>query len=281
MIQFLEREITLTLSKLGLTELQIKVLLALQGYEYASIKEISKTGQIYRQEIYRVISELQAIGLIERKIGKPNQYKATPISQCLTTLLKREENSVSEIKKEITTLTAKLNGKQKLPARHDDFNFTLITGEERLREALGSWIADAQSLDCTLRFERHYHEEMHTFKTQQFKTNKNLKIRIVTCADKDMRLSAFIKKAEVRYVNFEIPAQIAIYDNKRAHIVISSSKGLHITDHGALTSNHPCFVEMLRNYFNLLWSNGVEDDTAENNNKAPITCSQKQVMTSF
>ena len=54
-----------TFIRLGLTFVQSKVYLALIKAGFATIKTISKTAQLDRSEVYRGISELQRLGLVE------------------------------------------------------------------------------------------------------------------------------------------------------------------------------------------------------------------------
>ncbi|MCW3984410.1 MAG: DUF2250 domain-containing protein [Candidatus Bathyarchaeota archaeon] len=84
-------EITQVLKELGLTQKQAKILLTLNKFEYATVKDISEAADVHRQEVYQVLTELQKMGLIEKRIGTPNQYKSTTISETLNILLQRKK----------------------------------------------------------------------------------------------------------------------------------------------------------------------------------------------
>jgi sugar-specific transcriptional regulator TrmB len=75
------------LNGLGLTTLQAKTYLAIAILEKATVKTISKTAKIARQEIYRVTSELQEKGLIEKIIATPVEYRAIPVHDAINVLL--------------------------------------------------------------------------------------------------------------------------------------------------------------------------------------------------
>ena len=54
-----------TLIRLGFTGNQAKVYLALVDREFSAVKEIQKTSNVPRQEIYKILSALQEMGLLQ------------------------------------------------------------------------------------------------------------------------------------------------------------------------------------------------------------------------
>ncbi len=75
-----------TLTRLGLTERQSKVYLALLRLGPSKAEAISKATLVHRQEIYRVALNLQDIGLVERKITTPVMFSAVPIDTAIKLL---------------------------------------------------------------------------------------------------------------------------------------------------------------------------------------------------
>jgi sugar-specific transcriptional regulator TrmB len=264
-------EITQTLTDLGLTAIQTKVLLALQRFDYAAVKDIAKTAEVHRQEIYPVLSELQKLGLVERKIGIPNQYKTIPLSQILKILLERKANWMSEVQKKTTELIQKANAEveSKTGTKQDDYDFTLITGVERFSQALCDWIKNAQTIDEVIRFDRFSYQIGERLKASTFRYRKDVKVRIATCArPEDMHvLELESTNCEIRFVPFETPVDIAVYNGNRGHLAIFSNRdNILQTEVAALTSNNPCYVKMLQNYFDVLW-NSAKIGTQENTKK--------------
>ncbi|PVX24325.1 MAG: hypothetical protein CW691_07915 [Candidatus Bathyarchaeum sp.] len=68
-----------TLIKLGLTRRQAMVYLCLIRSGTSTIKTISKGTNIARQHIYKVISTLNELGLVEKVLTSPTKFKAVPI----------------------------------------------------------------------------------------------------------------------------------------------------------------------------------------------------------
>ncbi len=254
-------EIAQTLTDLGLTEIQTKILLVLHRFNYAAVKDIAKSAGIHRQEIYPVLSELQKLGLVERRIGIPNQYKTIPLSQTLNILLERKTNWMADLQKKTTELVQKANigVESRVQTEQEDYDFTLITGVERFSQALYDWAKNAQTIDDVLIFDRFSYQIGERLRTASFRYKENVKFRIVTSArPENVHVSEIENKnVEIRFTPFETPVEIAIYNGNRAHLAIFSDRdNVSQTEVAALTSNHPCYVKMLQNYFDVLWNSG-------------------------
>ena len=89
--------------------------------------------------------------------------------------------------------------------------------------------------------------------------NKKVKIRYVLWVKKGFKVPDDIlsyKGCEVRLTEAEFPVDIAIYNGKKAHINIISDRSNPLQcELSALVSDHPSFVQMIQNYFEVLWKN--------------------------
>ena len=111
------------LTSLGLTILQARVYLALTHIEKATIKSIAKNANIARQDIYRLTNELQKIGIIEKIISTPAQYKAIPLEDGIKILLQRKNKENSEAQKKAIDMimTAEI-----IPSRIINLHFLMV-----------------------------------------------------------------------------------------------------------------------------------------------------------
>jgi sugar-specific transcriptional regulator TrmB len=268
-------EVTQTLTNLGLTSIQIKVLLALHKFDYAAVKDIAKAAEIHRQEIYPVIKELQKLGLIERRIGIPNQYKAIQLSKVLKILLQRQNNWMSEVQKKTMELIQKVNAELELRecVQREDYDFTLITGVERFSQALSDWTENAQTIDEVIKLDSFAYQIGERLRTSTFRYREDVKIRLVTCSrPEDICIKGKNKNLETRFVTFETPVDIAIYNGNRGHLAIFSNRdNILQTEVAALTSNNPCYVKMLQNYFDVLRRSGRELDITKKRPKQDLS----------
>ncbi len=103
-----EEEATQILNRLGLTSSQTKVYLTLLKLETATAKTISNNSKVARQEVYRLLVELENKSLVERIIAVPTEFKAVPIENGLSFLIGERKKELSEIQKEANKLSPKI-----------------------------------------------------------------------------------------------------------------------------------------------------------------------------
>jgi len=68
------------LTDLGLTGRQARVYLALLKTGGGKAKAVADVSLVNRQEIYRIIDDLQQLGLVQRKVTTPTTFTATPLA---------------------------------------------------------------------------------------------------------------------------------------------------------------------------------------------------------
>jgi hypothetical protein len=83
----------------------------------AKKKTIANISQVNRQEIYRVIADLQKIGLIQKHITLPTTYTATPITDVIKILLTQKTHELTTIKQKTKQLTKTLQNHPHLPQK--------------------------------------------------------------------------------------------------------------------------------------------------------------------
>jgi DNA-binding response OmpR family regulator len=100
------QKMTEELATFGLTTNQAKVYVTLVSVGLASASEIAKTAGIRREEVYRITCELEEIGIVTRKIDKPQKFSAFPPEDATLVLIK---SKLSKAAQEIDVLDAKRN----------------------------------------------------------------------------------------------------------------------------------------------------------------------------
>ena len=95
----LQEETVQTLVNLELTVLQAKVYLALVKLGTSTGRTTAKAAKVASQDVYRVLTELQEKGLVEKIIAKPNKYRPIPLKDGLSMLLQRRNKQTAELKK--------------------------------------------------------------------------------------------------------------------------------------------------------------------------------------
>jgi len=104
----IEEETTHILNRLGLTSSQAKVYLTLLKLDKATAKTIANNSKVARQEVYRVLVELEDDSLVERIIAIPTEFKAISIENGLSFLIGERRKELSEIQNEANKLAPKI-----------------------------------------------------------------------------------------------------------------------------------------------------------------------------
>jgi sugar-specific transcriptional regulator TrmB len=174
------QDVTRTLMELGLTEIQTKVLLSLCRFDKATARDIAKDSGIHRQEVYPILNGLHILGLVERDIGAPNQYRTMPLGATLNALLERKITWMNELHKNTSELSKKLSTYNGPKKRDEEYYFKVITGRERLSKALINWQENARTWDFAVRYTQYGQQMNERLKTNRVTYREDIKIRIIT-----------------------------------------------------------------------------------------------------
>ncbi len=254
-----------TFTRLGFTANQAKVYLALIDREFSAVKEIQKTSEVPRQEIYKILSTLQEMGLLQSTLTRPVMFKTIPIQQAVSFLLERKIKETENLQKEAESLVENY--------QHENHNnqvqefkpqFVLISKQEASITKRRDEIDNAQlSLDFITSWKR-FPLTIRTFRENGKKAlERKVKIRVILEKPKDMNelpeeMYDFEKFSnyQLRYIIDPPKAIAAIFDKKKAIIKTSALGGL--ADAPALWSDNPCFLSILSDYFELMWITAIE-----------------------
>ena len=249
------QEIDQTLVDLGLTPVETKILLCLCKFECATVKDMSKSTGEHRQEIYPILNELLKKGLIEKKMGIPNHYKCPPLAELLKILLERKTKWISKVQEKTTALIKSEEIKAiKKVACQPEYEFSLISGMEKIGKVLSDWQNNAKAGDYVIRYDQYdYQLGERIGPYLSYKRNPDYKARVVMCTG---NVPFGLTSAEIKFTSMAMPAEISIYDGKRGFLwIIYDRTNIFSKEIAVLTSNHPSFVKMLQDYFDMLWEN--------------------------
>jgi sugar-specific transcriptional regulator TrmB len=123
-----------TLSGLGITPSQGKVYLALLRLRASSrVHIIAKLAEIPRQDVYRLLDELQHLGIVQKTLVKPATFKAAPPIEAVNILIGRKRIEFSLVEKEANKFVqraAQIFDEPQTELEKDQF--FLITGREAI-----------------------------------------------------------------------------------------------------------------------------------------------------
>ncbi len=254
------------LIKAGLTSGQAKVYLALVLLQKATISEISKKAKVDRADTYRLVTELEEIGLVERIIAKPNFLVAVPIKDGLSTLLDNKKKEYTEMSNAVSELQQKFKAIVDKNRDGKISQYILIPQGNQIIRRLREIVEKCQKNICC------------TVTWKEF--SKNNALHLVLALDIERAMKRGIKfqflvnensksswpkstKRLAKNPNFEIrtlsavPFMFAMCDS--SEIYIPQTQG-GLQEYPALWSNNPIIAGLAKSYFDKLWNEGTPAD---------------------
>jgi sugar-specific transcriptional regulator TrmB len=247
----------------GLTRCQAKVLLALARLDKDSrAQAISKFSKVARQDVYRILNELQQLGLIEKVIGQPSMFRAIPLHEAASILLRRKMEACSELMAKVKELAE--NNFEKTAFSQEGDRFALITDKEAIKFKTKEAIENSQE---EIRYVSPYDEMaqwLHSLNESYVGSmTRGVRIKCVTEAPRLHDNNSLIMKDfidnpqfDLRIVQFMPKAKFGIYD--RQEIIMALFVDHEIGEAPALQSSNRSFVSIADEYFEMVWKTGIE-----------------------
>ena len=260
------------LKQLGLTPSQATIYFTLCQSEEASAGAISRATKIHRSNVYRIITSLHSLGLVERRMetGK-NLFSAMSLKQGIQLLLIRKETEYRETLIGARKTIEQLNEPKKTVLTESGERFDIIPkGKANLMAFLRNLEQASSSIDDVIAWKGFEHALNNSLNCYKKALKRGIKIRYITdfpeAKDKNviMILNQIEKLQEIG--SFEVRSitncplcVFAIFDRKKACICTFPIP--NPIDTPALWSNNMTLVRLTQTYFNLLWKNTKEPPT--------------------
>jgi sugar-specific transcriptional regulator TrmB len=256
------------LSEFGLTDNEAKVFLATTKLGTPTVSEVADASEVRREEIYRLLPELERIGLIERLLGKPLRLKTLDPKASITMLVKLEREKardrIDELSFKSKELLQFLGHREEVD--HDgepDSGFSLVQEKEAIRAELYELISKAEK-QIDILFSRK--DLIWLISTQgealQEASKRDVKIRIMseptTTRDRIPKIlhRQFSEKAEVPLKYLLNPSAFYIVADK-AQLILITSGAQHLPSATCLWTNNASFVTMTAGNFESHWNDSV------------------------
>ena len=252
------------LAHLGLSPKIAEIYHALQAYGPQTISELARTSGVERIQIYRLLDELKASGLVEIEVQyKRSVLHAAPITT-LQILLAKREQELKDLQQEYSSLTAALST-QTMESATTRVQF--YEGMDGIKQLLWNQ-TKARGENLAILYDNIQH-----------KTNLSFFERWAhRCNERGMHFRSIIgdhfiqtqqdwyaehanerlEHWQARYVTdstFSIPYTVATYDDVVVHYNWNDERMFGIEIH------NPAVAQVQRQFFELLWRSGtVVDD---------------------
>jgi sugar-specific transcriptional regulator TrmB len=252
----------LTLTELGLSTTQAKIYLALVKTKSQTAQAISTLSTVSRPDVYRVLNQLQDLGLVEKIIAKPEEFQAIPIEEGVSILLQRRIKKTRELQnrgfKLMQSVAQKLDGSDVAEdggRREFVFIPSKSSAYARSERLLGGikesiyFVGLTKSMSAWL---EQYSKEMEAA------LSRGVDCRMILPASPANKKFWGPFKKMRKHPNFKVrsiltvpTAGFSIWDKKELLITTASAEAPF--DAATLWSNNRGMIELCADYFECLW----------------------------
>ena len=252
------------LSQLGLTYCQARVYLSLINSGTTTVKTLSKTSKMAREQVYQTLPKILDLGLVVKIVDRPSKFKAIPIQECISMLMQRRTNRTCELETKTNELVNNFKETWQ-PLSSSDSKFILIPKKARVLKRIINFITTART---ELKVVTLWSRASYAFFTYHDLFRKALDngttIRFIVgnvpdILEKNLDHLDDLRNSpnfEVRFLKTPVKCIVAIKDKSEALLIIAASPELNGSS--ALCSTNFAFIELVRNYFDNMWAKSLE-----------------------
>jgi sugar-specific transcriptional regulator TrmB len=252
-----------SLKDLGLAALQAKVYLALLNGGCSNARTTSKFSGVTRQDIYRVLNELVAMGLVAKTLDVPSKFAPVDLEDGLGILCDRKKNELLNMQARVIELKKNFKGKKKTTRLNQDLFFE-IQALNLASDLCGREIIDSAkiSIKTILPWEMFARLSSIHSKRQKGVFRRGVNIQVLTekpvkksDLEKANAIDTHVPFMEIRYVP-QIPGLFTIVDDKT--VFIQTEKEDNFYEGKILISNNLSLLAILKDYYETIWEKASE-----------------------
>jgi len=255
-----------TLQKLGLSKNEIRVYIQLARSGMLKASEVSEVISLHRTETYRILRDLEKMGLVSSVFEKPLKFVATPFEKTIDLLIKSKKLRLELLerkKKDLVDLWFSLPQPEVEFVRREVFQ--VLEGDEQIdlkaEEILTKTNVEIWVFVSDFDISRFYHSGLLD-KLERI-AKKGLSVRLLT--NSSSKSSFFAKKLKLNDIKSlpTCPSDLSsfiIVDREQLLFLINKNNGQN--DGGeekkerlaALWTNYEAFIKALSTLFLELWN---------------------------
>ena len=251
---------------LGLTLVQAKVYWALAKSGSLKTSAISKISKVAQPDVYRSLSKLQELGLVQRVIKKPLEYMATPANQAISLLLETKTEQFKKVRADAKLIVDRIE--EERPKRKNQLEvpqFVLIPKGRTVIERINTSIVQAQlSMDLLLSWKRFSRGIVDTFaESMENAWDKKVKIRFIvekpSESETAKQLIRFCEEkpfCQMKFIPNRPEIVLGIYDENEVFVIANPETDL--PGSSALWSSNRSIIALAKSHFEVLWLNAME-----------------------
>jgi sugar-specific transcriptional regulator TrmB len=252
----------LTLTELGLSTTQAKIYLALVKTKNLTAQAISTLSTVSRPDVYRVLNQLQDLGLVERIIAKPEEFQAINIEEGVSILLQQRINKTRELQKRSLKLVQSVTQKLESSEATEEGGrreFVFIPSKSSAYARSERLLNDIKESIYFVGLTKSMSAWLAQYSTEMEKAlSRGIDCRMILPASPaNSKFWAPFEKIR-KYPNFAVrsmtwapTAGFSIWDKKEILITTASAEAPF--NAATLWSNNKGLIELCADYFECLW----------------------------
>jgi len=251
------------LSELGLSNNQIRIYLSLLKLGApAKAFIIYQTSGVPRQDVYRVLFELQQLGIVEKKISTPNEFSAVEPKKAVSILIENKKQHISELSFKAEIFSRKATERYcKLNPPPNKDRFMIITEKQAIIHKIKETIEQTQQIFYCIAPKREFLSCLTVLaESLKLVKEKDVKIKWITqLPDREEMpkindLLAKNRHIEVKCVSKPASVKFALSDDRE--IVLAVFEEGNFAETPALLTNSSAVISLASNYFEDCWKRG-------------------------
>jgi sugar-specific transcriptional regulator TrmB len=246
---------------LGLSRSQAKIYATMSKCGTLNAATIWKTTKVARQDLYRILNELQDLGLVEKILVTPSQYRAIPMAEAVSMLYQKKKSQITQLRIEVVDFVeSQCQNKQEIYP--DQYNCEMIPPKDHLYLRSEQTFKRTQKTICLSSTFKRLLESLPTNMLTEA-IERDIQVRIIVNTE-DKNWFEKLKQPYFRKPNFKIrcthhlpPSAFIIFDEKECYV--STITGADFLGACCLWSNYPSIITLLQNYFDMQWDIAQEN----------------------
>jgi sugar-specific transcriptional regulator TrmB len=226
---------------------------------------ISKYSKVPRQDIYRVLEELEQNGMVEKLISRPAKFRAVPAKKAISLLLKKKKEAFSKLEKDADSLSARIFedlGNAPMDSKKD--RFILITEREAIicksQEVIR---ASRKEVKLIIPWSEIMLAQDLALEGLNEACNRGVEVKWLSDEPQEAQqlpegLQKLAKNPKFRIrLNSDPPTvKLGIYDDEEICLALYPDSSSALSP--ALCSNNPAIVAIAKKYFDTYWNSGKD-----------------------
>lgn len=208
-----------------------------------------------RTEVYRVLSDLQHIGMLEATLQRPARFVAIPVGKALETLIEIQRRKTNVLEKRKSELLEKWKALNVTPSNEVKERFQVLEGLGTLYSKALEITRKAEREVCLIGSEKDLARAYHDDVIDELEKVRAKKVRTRILTEASEKTATMLKGMEiqVKYIGEITPTfpHFIIADNSELLLFIKSSKPSG--KESALWTNSETLLQTMRGLFEELW----------------------------